>query len=55
MNEVVGKVKKVYYYNVDAILIDEEDFNKLKGLGYIGEGLGYFKVEHIFKEIEIQE
>ena len=54
MNEVVGKVKKVYYYNVDAILIDEEDFNKLKVLGYIGEGLGYFKVEHIFKEIAIK-
>ena len=47
-------VKKVYYYNVDALLIDEEDFHKLESLGYIGTRLGQFKIEHVFSEIYIQ-
>ena len=54
INEVVSHVKKVYYYNVDALLIDEEDYHKLERLGYIGNELGQFKVEHIFKEIAIK-
>ena len=54
INEVVEQVKHVYYYNVDALLIDEEDFNKLDSLGYIGDNLGQFKIEHIFKEIAIK-
>lgn len=54
INEVVQQVKHVYYYNVDALLIDEEDYNKLNKLGYIGDNLGQFKIEHIFKEIAIK-
>ena len=54
INEVVGLVKHVYYYNVDALLIDEDDYNKLCKLGYIGHNLGQFKIEHIFKEIAIK-
>ena len=44
-------VKKIYYYNVDAVLIDEEDCNKLVLLGYVGPKLGQFKVLHVFTEI----
>ena len=54
INEVVEQVKHVYYYNVDALLIDEEDYNKLNNLGYIGDDLGQFKIENIFKEIAIK-
>ena len=45
---------KIYYENIDAILIDEEDYNKLNSLGYIGNELGKFKIEHIFNEIAIK-
>ena len=54
ISEVISHVKKVYYYNVDALLIDEEDYHKLEQLGYIGNELGQFKIEHIFKEIAIK-
>ena len=54
IKEVESIVKKVYYYNIDALLIDEEDFNKLNQLGYIGNNLGQFKIEHIFNEIAIK-
>ena len=54
INEVVNKIKHVYYYNVDALLIDEDDYNKLCELGYIGNALGQFKIEHIFNEIAIK-
>ena len=54
INEVVKLVRHVYYYNVDALLIDEDDYNKLNNLGYIGSALGQFKIEHIFKEICIK-
>ena len=47
------KLCKIYYENIDAILIDENDYNKLVELGYIGNELGEFKIEHIFKEIAI--
>ena len=52
MNEM-RKLCKIYYENIDAILIDENDYNKLVELGYIGNELGKFKIEHIFKEIAI--
>ena len=32
----------------------EEDFHKLEQLGYIGNNLGQFKIEHIFTEIAIK-
>ena len=53
MNEV-KKLVNVYYQNIDAILIDEDDFEKLKRMGYIGDKLGLFKIEHIFTEIAIK-
>lgn len=54
INEVVKLCKHVFYYNIDALLIDEEDFHKLEQLGYIGNKLGQFKIEHIFTEIAIK-
>ena len=53
INEIENIVKKIYYYNIDAVLIDEEDYNKLCSLNYIGNELGQFKIEHIFNEIGI--
>ena len=47
MNKI-NNIVKVLYSNIDAILITEDDYNKLKELGYIGEELGQFKIEHIF-------
>ena len=47
-------VKKIYNYNVDAVLIDEEDYNKLVSLGYVGPNLGQFQIEHVFTEIYIK-
>ena len=53
MDEVKSLVT-VYYENVDALLINEDDYNKLVNLGYIGEELGLFKIEHVFTEIAIK-
>ena len=53
MNEIKSLVT-VYYENVDAILINENDYNKLIKLGYIGKELGQFKIEHVFIEIAIK-
>lgn len=43
----------VYYINVDAILTDEDGYNKLNSLGYIGDKLRQFKIEKQFNEIAI--
>ena len=51
---IASLVKRIYYYNIDAILIDEDDYNKLNELGYIGTKLGDFKIEHVFTEIAIK-
>ena len=54
-NEFMNKIKSivnVYYENIDAILINESDYKKLKEAGYIGDELGMFKIEHIFKSFE---
>ena len=53
MNEIKSLVN-VFYENIDAILIDENDYNKLLKLGYIGDKLGQFKIEHVFNEIAIK-
>ena len=53
MDEVKSLVT-VYYENVDALLINESDYNKLVKLGYIGDELGLFKIEHVFTEIAIK-
>jgi len=53
MDEIKSMVN-VLYENVDAILVTESDYLKLKGLGYVDEHtLGKFKIEHIFTEIAI--
>lgn len=49
MNQVKSLVN-VLYQNIDAVLISESDYLKLKDLGFIGNELGQFKIEHIFKE-----
>jgi hypothetical protein len=41
----------ILYYNIDAFLIDESDYNKLLELGYIGDEMGQLKVETIFTEV----
>ena len=53
MDKVRGLVN-VLYENIDAILINEEDYNKLNELGYIGKNLGQFKVEKVFSSIHIR-
>jgi hypothetical protein len=50
----ISEVVHIYYYNIDAILVNESDFKKLKDLGYIGEELGKFKVEGVFTEFAIK-
>ena len=52
LNEI-REICNIFYENIDAVLIDENDYNKLVELGYVGNGLGMFKIEHIFKEIAI--
>ena len=49
----ISKLVDVKYWNIDAILISESDYFKLKELGYIGDELSQFKVEKVFKEIGI--
>lgn len=54
-NEFMNKIKQkvnVYFENIDAILINEADYLKLQAEGLIGENLGQFKIEHIFKSFE---
>ena len=56
-NRIMNKVKSlvnVLYENIDSILINEEDYQKLLKLGFIGEKLGQFKIEKIFTEIAIK-
>lgn len=50
----ISKIVNVYYFNIDSILIDESDYNKLNELGYINDNLGGFKIEHVFTEIAIK-
>ena len=52
-NEKMEKVRslvQVLYQNVDAILIRESDYKKLVEMGFVGDELGQFKIEHIFTE-----
>jgi len=55
-HEFMGKVEQIVdikFRNVDAILVNESDYLKLKELGYVGSELGKFKIEKVFKEIAI--
>ena len=54
MNEIKSIVK-VYYQNVDAILITESDYDKLVRLVYVGSDLGQFKIEHVFTEFALKK
>jgi len=54
MMDEIKKIVTVYYENIDAILINESDYEKLKKLGYIGNELGRFKIEKVFTEIAIK-
>ena len=51
--EQLRSMVKIYYENIDAILIDEDDYNKLVSNNMVGNALGQFKIEHIFTEIAI--
>ena len=51
--EQIKSMCKVYYENIDAILIDEDDYNKIVNAGLVGNNLGMFKIEHVFNEIAI--
>ena len=44
----IRSIVNVIYENIDAILINEDDYNKLLAAGYIGDNLGQFKIEHVF-------
>ena len=46
--DYIRSTVNVIYENIDAILINESDYNKLNQLGLIGDELGKFKIEHIF-------
>ena len=53
--DYVKSLVPVYYENIDAILTNEEGFNKLKSLNLIdNEELGKFKLDKVFKEIAIK-
>ena len=54
MMDKIKSLVTVYYENIDAILISESDYEKLVKLGYVGDKLGQFKIEHIFTEIAIK-
>jgi hypothetical protein len=49
----IKSIIPVYYENIDAILTNEEGYNKLIKMGLVGESMGQFKVDKIFKEIAI--
>ena len=46
----ISNLVNVLYWNIDAILVCEDDYLKLKELGYIGSELGQFKNEKVFLE-----
>lgn len=50
----IKSLVNVLYENIDAILVTEEDYNKLLSIGFIGNELGQFKIEHKFSEIAIR-
>jgi hypothetical protein len=51
-NNKVNELKSIVnilFQNIDAFVVNEEDFNKLQQLGYIHDTeLGKLKVEHVF-------
>ena len=52
LNEIKAIVN-VLFQNIDAIIVNEADYNKLLELGYIHDTeLGKLKVERVFKSIQ---
>ena len=49
----IKSIVPVFYENIDAILTNEEGYNKLNEMGLIGESMGKFKLDKIFKEIAV--
>ena len=49
----IKSIIPVYYENIDAILTNEEGYNKLIKMGLIGNDMGKFKLDKVFKEIAI--
>ncbi len=50
----IASIVNVLYYNVDAILVNESDYNKLYELGYVNASeFGKMKIEKVFSEIHI--
>ncbi len=50
----IAEIVDVLYYNIDAIVIRERDYEKLRELGYMDDSkMGYFKIEHVFSELHI--
>jgi hypothetical protein len=39
----------VWYYNIDAVLVDQTGYDKLSSLGMVGKDLGQLKIEKVFK------
>ena len=52
--KTISELVDVLYCNIDAILVSESDYLKLKELGYINEDLGYFSVQHVFTKFAIK-
>ena len=51
--EKISKEINILFVNIDARLLNENDYKKLSELGNVGEELGQFKIEKEFKEIAI--
>ena len=51
--EKLEKIVDIKFRNIDAILVNENDYKKLCELGYVGLELGQFKIEKVFSEIAI--
>jgi hypothetical protein len=45
------KLVKIYYYNIDAFIIDESGYQTLVEHGMIGENMGQLKVIEVFEEV----
>ncbi|KAI5551423.1 DNA/RNA polymerases family [Trichomonas vaginalis G3] len=50
--EVKSKVV-VYYENIDALMTNEEGYNKLIEMGMVGEKMGCFKLDKVFSDFHV--
>jgi hypothetical protein len=49
----IKSIIPIYYENIDAVLTNEKGYEKLNEMGLIGNGMGEFKLDKVFKEIAI--